>query len=321
MRSHLILAGATLALSSAFAAAQSTAKPTPYEGVSQPPVSDVISASEDAPAATAPAAAATVQSPAPKTAPQSAPHTTLPAPAPAPRENPDYGIVEAPVNGNDAAVSQSPALHDRSGKAFNPSDDIVNSVPGSGNVLAVGTPIHTRLNRQLDSSENGAGTVFTAQVVEDVQQNGRVIIPDGSIVHGRVLSAEYGRRIGGHASIRLFADEVTLPDGTHYWLNAVPSMTGAATRTRVNSEGAILTRDNPKTLAAQYGVASGAGAATGAVLGGPVGAMVGGSIGAGVITAHFLVNRQVAVLPNGSSITFALNRPMQVTPLTNTASR
>ena len=44
MKSRLILAGATLALTGAVAVAQSTAKPSPYEGTSQPPTSDVIHA-------------------------------------------------------------------------------------------------------------------------------------------------------------------------------------------------------------------------------------------------------------------------------------
>ena len=46
MKSTLILAGATLALTGAVAVAQSTAKPSPYEGTSQPPTSDVIRATD-----------------------------------------------------------------------------------------------------------------------------------------------------------------------------------------------------------------------------------------------------------------------------------
>ena len=44
MKLRFILAGATLALTSAVAVAQSTAKPSPYEGTAQPPASDVIRA-------------------------------------------------------------------------------------------------------------------------------------------------------------------------------------------------------------------------------------------------------------------------------------
>lgn len=313
MKSSLILAGATLALTSAVAVAQSTAKPSPYEGVSQPPSSDVIHTTE-APAVAPPPV--TTATPAP----------TLPAPAAtpvkqAPAENPDYGIVETPVTADSGAAAQTPVLKSHNSGTWNPDDDIVSSVPTPANALAAGTPIHTRLSKQLSSSEDGVGTRFTAQVDQDVMQNGRVIIPTGSIVHGRVIHADYGRRITGHASLRLLADEVVLPDGTHYSFSAVPSLTGRSTGTKVNAEGTIQTRDNPKALAAQYGIAGGAGAATGAVFGGPTGAIVGTGIGIGVITAHFLINPQAAVLPEGSSLTFGLTRPMELAPITTTASK
>jgi hypothetical protein len=313
MKSRMILAGATLALTSAVAVAQTTAKPSPYEGLSQPPASDVIRAT-DSPAI-APAAPPTL--PPPTATVKQAPATTRPAPV----ENPDYGIVEVPVPAESGAPAQSPALQTRQGHPYNPDADIVSSVPLPHNALAEGTAIHTRLDREISSRDNGLGTRFSAQVDQDVVQNGRVIIPTGSVVHGRVMHADYGRRISGHASLRLLADDVVLPDGTHYYMSAIPSQTGSATRTKVNGEGTILTRDNPKTLATQYAVAGGAGAATGAFFGGPTGAIVGTGIGVGVITAHFLINRQAAVLPAGSALTFGLKQPMQLTPLTNTAQK
>jgi hypothetical protein len=311
MKSSLILAGATLALTSAVAVAQSTAKPSPYEGVSQPPSSDVIRATE-APAVVPPPAAT------------AAPAPTLPPPAvaqvkQAQAENPDYGIVEAPVTNHAGIGAQTPVLKRHNGSAYDPDADIVSSVPTPANALVAGTPIHTRLSNELSSSEDGVGTRFSAQVDQDVMQNGRVIIPTGSVVRGRVIHADYGRRVTGHASLRLLADEVVLPDGTHYSMSAVPSLTGRSTGTKVNAEGTILTRDNPKALAAQYGIAGGAGAATGAILGGPTGAIVGTGIGVGVITAHFLVNRQAVDLPEGASVTFGLTREMQLTPITATA--
>ncbi len=323
MKSTLILAGATLALTGAVALAQSTAKPSPYEGTSQPPTSDVIRATDTpatapvAPTLPAPAAAAVKQAPV---------ATTQPAAI----QNPDDGIVEVPVTTGTGGLaqtpnSQTPGLQTRHNQSqprlYNPDADIVSSVSLPDNALAGGTAIHTRLDREISSRENGAGTRFTAQVAQDVVQNGRVIIPTGSVLHGRVTHADYGRRISGHASLRLLADEVVLPDGMRYNLTAVPSMTDRSTGTKVNGEGTIQTRDNPKNLAIQYGAAGGAGAATGAILGGPVGAIVGTSIGVGVITTHFLVNRQSAELPAGSSLTFGLTRPMQITPLTSRAAK
>jgi hypothetical protein len=314
MMSRLILAGATLALSSAVAVAQTTAKPSPYEGTSQPPASDAIRATESptiAPVAPPPTL------PPPTAAVQQAPAASRPAPV----KDPDDGIVEVPVPAESGAPAQSPALQTRQGHPYNPDTDIVTSVPLPNNALAEGTAIHTRLDRQISSSDNGVGTRFSAQVDRDVVQNGRVIIPTGSVVHGRVMHADYGRRITGHASLRLLADEVVLPDGTRYYMSAIPSQTGTSTRTKVNAEGTVLSRDNPKTLATQYAVAGGAGALTGAYFGGPTGAIVGTGIGVGVITAHFLINRQAAVLPAGSSLTFGLKQPMQLTPLTSTAQK
>lgn len=325
MKSSLILAGATLALTSAVAVAQTTAKPTPYEGTSQPPTSDVIRAT-DTPAMAPAAAPPSLPSPSAPTLKQ-APAATMP---PAAAQNPDDGIVEVPVTTETGASAQTPSTqtpglqtrHNQSPSAlYNPDADIVSSVPLPDNALAEGTAIHTRLDREISSSENGAGTLFTAQVAQDVVQNGRVIIPTGSVVHGRVMHADYCRRIAGRASLRLLADEVVLPDGMRYNLSAVPSMTARSTGTRVNREGTIQTRDNPRNLAIQYGAAGGVGAATGALLGGPVGAIVGTSIGVGVITTHFLVNRQTAELPAGSSLTFGLTRPMQITPLTSRAAK
>lgn len=319
MKSSLIFAGATLALTSAVAVAQSTAKPSPYEGVSQPPSSDVIRATET-PAAVLPPAATTMPAPV-APAPAAEPVRQAPAASAAQAENPDYGIVETPVAESYGVGMQTHALKRHNDSAWNPDDDIVSSVPTPANALVAGTPIHTLLSNGILSSENGAGTAFDARVDQDVVQNGRVIIPTGSIVHGRVIHADYGRRITGHASLRLLANEVVLPDGTHYSMDAVPSLTGRSTGTKVNAEGTIQTRDNPKTLAAQYGIASGAGAAAGALLAGPTGAIVGTGIGVGVITAHFLVNRQAVDLPAGSSVIFGLTRSMQLTPITTRASR
>jgi hypothetical protein len=318
MKSRLILAGATLALTSAVTVAQTTAKPSPYEGTSQPPASDVIrttdSPAPSVPEPAPPAAAPALPPPAVKQAPAATAH-------PAAIQNPDDGIVEVPVTTETGAPAQTPSLQTRGGSSYNPDADIVSSVPVPDNALAEGTAIHTRLDREISSGENGPGTLFTAQVAQDVVQNGRVIIPTGSVVHGRVIHADYGRRITGHASLSLRTDEVVLPDGSRYNLSAVPSLTARSTGTKVNAEGTIQTRDNPKALAAQYGIAGGAGAATGAVLGGPTGAIVGTGIGVGVITAHFLINRQVAVLPAGSSLTFGLTQPMQLTPLTSRAAK
>ena len=310
MKSRLILSGATMALASAIAMAQAPVKTSPYEGVSQPPASDSIRATVSVPA-TPPAV---VESPAAAPAlPPAAPAVVKPSAAKL--ENPDYGILETPVPEATGAAAHGPMLQGRTDSA---DADIVTSVP-TGNELVAGTPIHARLEQQISSAENGVGTLFTAVVSGDVTQNGRVIIPNGSTIHGRVTHADYGRRISGAASLRLLANEIVLPDGTRYSIRAVPSQTSRVSNTRVNGEGTVLSKDHVKRTAAEYGVGAGGGALLGAKVAGPTGAIVGAAIGVGVVTAHTLMKNNAAVLPAGSAITFGLTQPMLLTPVTATA--
>lgn len=318
MKSRCILAGATLALTSAIAVAQTTAKPSPYQGVSQPPSADVIRAT-DAPAPVQTAPPASLPPAAAANEQQQVQQSAKPAAAqPAPFENPDYGIVETPVSTAPGAPVQAPNLQTRSG---DPDADIVTSVPVSDNELIGGTAIHARMNEQISSRDNGVGTLFTAQVMRDVTQNQRVIIPSGSVIHGKVIHADYGRRIAGAPTLRLLADEVVLPDGTRYTMSALVSQTGRSTNTKVNGEGTVIAKDMPKRIGVEYAIGGGGGAATGAVFGGPTGAAIGAGVGAGLVTAHLLLQEHAAILPAGSAITFGLTQPMRLTPLTNTASK
>ncbi len=332
MKTIHLLAVATLALSTAGATAQSAAapaaKPSPYEGVSQPPVSDVIVSSDDAAPPAAVSRQPVVSAPATPALPAAhaaATHASAPANA-VNQTNPDYGIVETPV----PDASTDPSAADQSATApastslqtrpvFNPDDAIVTHVDTPANELAEGTPIHACLDQEISSRESGVGTPFTAQVAQDVVQNGRVVIPVGSVLHGRVTHADYGRRITGPASLRLSPDEVVLPDGTHYTLRALVSQTSRGSNTKVSGEGTVESKDHAKRIAAEYVIGSGTGAVAGAAAAGPVGAIVGSAIGFGVITAHWLLENHAAVLPAASDITFGLTQPMILTPITTSA--
>jgi hypothetical protein len=317
MKTIHLLAVATLALSTLGATAQSAAapaaKPSPYEGTAQPPVTDVITSSEEAPPT-----AASPKQPAVTTTPANPAHQA--ATPPAATINPD-GIVEVAVPdepSSDTSHAPKPVtLQTR--PVFNPDDSIVTRVDTPSNQLAEGTPIHARLDQEISSRESGVGTPFTAQITQDVVQNGHVVIPVGSVLHGRVTHADYGRRISGAANLRLSPEEVVLPDGTHYTLHAMVSQTSRGSNTKVNGEGTVQSKDHAKRIAAEYAIGSGGGAIAGAAAAGPVGAIVGSAIGFGVITAHVLLENHAAVLPAESAITFGLTQPMMLTPITNSA--
>jgi len=144
-----------------------------------------------------------------------------------------------------------------------------------------------------------------------------VLIPAGAEIDGRVIQVSSGHT-GGHGSMRLRPETVTLPDGTHYELHAETTGTPGSD-THVGSENSIVPDSRLKRDGIEYGGAVGGGAATGAVLGGPVGALTGSLVGAGVVTAHLLVSHPQATLETGTVLLFTLTEPLDLVPAQESA--
>jgi hypothetical protein len=302
-----LIAFATMLLAPAAIAQQ--AAQSPYQGVSNPPANDAIVTSQDEPAA-APAK----PSPSVQAAAQSAP--AAPVSTPAPAANPDADIVSSMPSGSDSAAVPPPHAT-LTTRPYNPDEDIVGYVPSPNNELAEGTNIRVRLLQTLSTKETNAGTSFKAQVSNDVYKNGRIIIPAGSELRGRVVSVTQGHHFGPSATLRLRPDTVILPDGTAYHLYGQVIDTKAP-HTRTDSEGGIQPASQLKKDAVEYGAGAGAGAVVGAKIAGVHGAVVGSLIGASVITVHLLMQHpQMAELPKGSLVTFSLTEPMDLLPTRN----
>ncbi|MGB9030359.1 MAG: hypothetical protein WCC27_09585, partial [Acidobacteriaceae bacterium] len=205
-------------------------------GVSHPPADDTIQADEDAPP--------------PVVAPKPKPSAAIPlmpanpsAATPKPGD-PDYGMVTSvPGTTTDAALTK---------RSWNPDDGMVNYVPSDPNELAAGTNIRVRLSQDLSTTEARPGEAFHAVVDRDVYKEGRVIIPAGAEMRGRVVAVSQGHHLGPHATIRLRPEMVMLPDGTAYHLFAV-AVQSKAPGTRTTDEGGIAASPHYKKDAIEYG--------------------------------------------------------------------
>ncbi len=193
---------------------------------------------------------------------------------------------------------------------------IVMSVPSRPNEVPAGTILRTRIHETLSTVSTPVGARFTAEVTEPMEHDGRVVIPVGSIVKGRVTEVRGGRRIRGAAALHLVPESVTLPDGTYYPLHAQVFDTSQVQATKVDYEGTILRKDHIGETIAAMSLTTGGAAATGAVLGGGVGALVGAGVGAGVSTVWWLKQDRQEVIPANSGITFGLVAPMMIGPMT-----
>jgi hypothetical protein len=295
-------------------------KPSPYVGVSQPTPDDTIVSSPDAALVVVhPVAPAAVPSSPESRSSDSRYSGQAGTPVLVHRAtNPDARIVTVPVD-PDASASTARGQSRYAGSApyhpVNPDSDIVTFVPTRPGELPAGTNIHIRLSQQLSSSETRAGTSFNGQVAKDVMLSGRVVIPQGSELRGRVESVREGHRFGNRATIRLRPDAIVLPDGSQYALHA--AVIGAHNRdTKVDGEGGITPKSRLKKNTIEEGLGAGTGAIAGAAMAGPPGAFVGTLVGVGVVITHLIVQHPQAVdMPANSTIVFSLTEPLALTPV------
>jgi hypothetical protein len=197
--------------------------------------------------------------------------------------------------------------------ASDPDAGIVTSVPTRPGELPEGTTIRMALNEEISSGGSQAGSDFTGKVAADVLSSGKVVIPQGSEVMGKVVRVTEGRRFGTPATIRLRPDVVVLPDGSRYVLRA--QLIGTNSRARVDDEGTLKPASQVKKNVIEEGAGIGTGAVAGAIIGGGPGALVGSLIGAGVITTHILVQHPATVkVPKDTTLTLSLTKPMLITP-------
>jgi hypothetical protein len=197
---------------------------------------------------------------------------------------------------------------------------IVSHVVSQPNEIPDGTVVKVRLSQQLSTATTRVGTAFLAEVTEPVLKDGRVIIPAGSLLDGRVTMVRGGGRIGGPAALHLEPRMVTLANGSHYVLRARVIDTDRLGELRVDDEGTILRRDwNKKTLAA-LALTTGGSATAGAMIGGVPGALIGAGIGAGASGVVMLKQSHQEVLPKDTGVVFCLTVPMHTTPARDSAA-
>jgi hypothetical protein len=219
---------------------------------------------------------------------------------------------EVPMDPTPSASLPAPVAEPMRSTLPDPDAGIVTRVAGPANQLPVGSLVKVMLAQEISTASTPSGTVFTAQLIEPLQRDGRVLIPAGSTLSGEVTEIHGGKRISGAASIHLRTTSVTLPDGTRYAIHGQVIDTNLYRETKVDREGTILRRDHAGKTAAAVALPIGSGLAAGAVLAGVPGAVIGAGVGAGVSTVVWLKQDRQADLPLNTKITFSLLEPLTV---------
>lgn len=159
-------------------------------------------------------------------------------------------------------------------------------------VVPAGTMLTLRLENALSSHQTPSGATFSTRVTQEVSVDGRVAVPAGSIVRGRVTEARPPRKIGGRAVLAIAFDELEIADGGVVPISAQLVRAG---KSEVAKDAAVIGGSALGGALLGEAIHEGEGATVGAIVGGI----------AGAIGAKKSLGKPV-VLPSGTPLHIAL---------------
>jgi type IV secretory pathway VirB10-like protein len=165
-------------------------------------------------------------------------------------------------------------------------------------VLPEGTELTLVLEEPLSSTASHPGDPVTARVERATSEDGRIVLPGGTVLQGRVSDARPSGRVSGRARVAVDFDRIVVRGRTHE-LDASPIVAEAP------GEGS---RD-----AKVVGGSAAAGAILGAIADGKKGAVRGAVIGAGAGGAAVLITKGREIeMPAGSRWTVRVRNSVRL---------
>jgi hypothetical protein len=252
------------------------AEPEVGEKAAAPPATAESGVKTAAPPATAESGVKTAAPAAPTEAERSAPRVTSQpseAPSPAPK---------TPAKSLERAAAPAAEPPPRVRTALIPS----------------GTRLEIRLSDPVSSAANQSGDSFEAILDSDLEVDGRVLAPRGSIVMGKLSNIKQSGRVEGRATLSMSLNEIRIKDESY------PIRTNTL---------AFEAEGTEKKDATKIGIGAGIGAVIGAIAGGGKGAAIGAAVGGGAGTATVLATRGKEVeFSTEELFSFALRNDLQV---------
>lgn len=164
--------------------------------------------------------------------------------------------------------------------------------------LPAGTVITVRLASAVGSKTSDTGDHFNATIATPVESGGKVMLPKGAEVLGKVVDAKPQGRFKGGAVLSLALESVTI-NGDAYDIK-----TSSVSRYQ---------KGKGKRTAAMIGGGAGGGALIGGLAGGGKGALIGAVLGAGAGTAGAAyTGKKEILLPAESTLSFKLAEPLTI---------
>jgi hypothetical protein len=161
-----------------------------------------------------------------------------------------------------------------------------------------GTRFEVRLIAPVSSVDNKSGDTFKATLETNLEADGRVLVPRGSIVTGKISDVKQPGRVEGRAALSMTVTEISVGDVSY------PVETNT-----LAFEAEASTKEDAKKI----GIGAGIGAIIGAIAGGGKGAAIGAAVGGGAGTATVLATKGKDVqFPAEERFSFVLGKDLGI---------
>jgi hypothetical protein len=194
-------------------------------------------------------------------------------------------------------------------------------------MIPAGTKVPVSLKHAISTKSTREGDAVYAETTFPVVANGRVLIPSGTYVQGRISHIKQAGRIKGRAEVLMHFTTLIYPSGYTVLLPASVENAPGVDKTKIKDEEGTIRADSQKgEKIATAAETAATGTVIGAATAGGKGALIGAGIGGAVGTAIGLLTRGNDVkLDAGTTIEMVIQRDVpldasRVPKTTNTAA-
>jgi hypothetical protein len=176
-----------------------------------------------------------------------------------------------------------------------------------------GTVIELNMDTSLSSASSRVNDTFKASVFRSVLLDGRIAVPEGSIVSGRVTTVQPAERSSQSGVIGVEFNQLSINGRAYPILGTLTSLRAEERKQIIDEESRVTGQSSTKRNILFIGGGAGVGAAVGAIAGGGKGAGIGALTGGGIGAIGVLLSRgSEAEVPVGSDVAMQLVRAVNV---------
>jgi hypothetical protein len=176
-----------------------------------------------------------------------------------------------------------------------------------------GTVIELRMDTSLSSASSRVNDAFKASVLRSLSLDGRIAVPEGSIVSGRVTTVQPAERSSHSGVIGVEFNQLSISGRAYAILGTLTSLRADERKQIIDEESRVTGKSSTQRNILFIGGGAGVGAAVGAIAGGGKGAGIGALTGGGIGALGALFSRgSEAEVPVGAEVAMQLVRAVNV---------